>query len=293
MSKQAGNPMSSYATQPHTSSSMPLTDAVNATISFTRRSVETLYSYAYDPPDGGPRSNIVTEDHEVLIADARPFADALSLDVEGFAHVRAPSAVRDLWDEAQTLGLGHPETAELVKAATGASRVVVYDHTLRRRVEGADDWSRDAPRQPASRVHVDQTLRSGPKRVRDLLGEAADDLLKRRAAIVNVWRPIARPALDWPLALGDARTIAPRDLVPTELRFPHRTGETYGVAYNPGQRWFYLRALEPDEALLIKCWDSDSSVAQFAPHTGFRDPTTPPGTPPRESIEFRTLAFFD
>jgi hypothetical protein len=45
--------------------------------------------------------------------------------------------------------------------------------------------------------------------------------------------------------------------------------------------------------LLIKCWDSDARVARFAPHSGFEDPTTPPGTLPRESIEFRTIAFFD
>jgi hypothetical protein len=50
--------------------------------------------------------------------------------------------------------------------------------------------------------------------------------------------------------------------------------------------------LEVDEALLIKCWDSDPTVARFAPHTAFEDPTTPAGTPPRESIEFRTIAFF-
>lgn len=285
--------MSAYAEPLQTPAFRAPPAAVRARLSFTRRSDATLYSYAYDPPGGGPRSNIVSEEHEVMIADARPFAEALSLDVEGFAYVRAKSAVRDFWDEAQTLGLGHPEAAELVKAATGASRVVVYDHTLRRRVEGADDWSDDAPRQPASRVHVDQTVRSGPKRVRDLLGDAADDLLRRRAAIINVWRPIARPALDWPLALGDARTIAPKDLLPSELRFPHRVGETYGVAYDPGQRWFYIPALAPDEALLIKCWDSEASMARFAPHTGFQDPTTPSGTPPRESIEFRTLAFFD
>ena len=69
--------------------------------------------------------------------------------------------------------------------------------------------------------------------------------------------------------------------------------EIYGVAHNPAQRWFYVSEVQPDEALLLKCWDSDTSVAQFTPHTAFQDPTTPPGTPPRESIEFRTIAFFD
>ncbi|CAN7309740.1 CmcJ/NvfI family oxidoreductase [Caballeronia sp. LjRoot31] len=125
------------------------------------------------------------------------------------------------------------------------------------------------------------------------MGEQADALLTRRAAIINVWRPIAYPARDWPLAVGDARTIDPDDLIAADLIFPLRKGETYGVAFNPAQRWLYIRNLQLDEALLIKCWDSDPSVARFAPHTGFEDPTTPPGTPLRQSIEFRTIAFFD
>ncbi|MCY1243722.1 hypothetical protein D9M72_567500 [compost metagenome] len=180
-----------------------------------------------------------------------------------------------------------------MKEVSGASRVVVFDHTLRRRQEGTADRSAHLPRQPASRAHVDQTIASGPQRVRDIMGEQADALLAGRAAIINVWRPIAHPARDWPLALGDASTTDLDDLIASDLIFPHRKGETYGVAFNPAQRWLYIPDLQPDEALLIKCWDSDASVARFAPHTGFEDPSTPPGTPPRQSIEFRTIAFFD
>jgi hypothetical protein len=260
--------------------------AVEGRLGFTERSAEPRFYYVGEPPEGQPRTNLVQDERPVLIADARPVADTLSLDVEGFARVGHRTAVRDFWDEAQTLALGHPEAAEIVRSATGATRVVVFDHTLRRRQPGA-------ARQPVTRVHVDQTVRSGPQRVRDVMGEQAETLLRGRAAIINVWRPIARPASDWPLALADARSIAPADLLPYELRFAHRTGEIYGLAHNPGQRWYYVRDLAPDEALLIKCWDSDEGVARFAPHTAFEDPTTPSGAPPRESIEFRTIAFFD
>jgi hypothetical protein len=201
--------------------------------------------------------------------------------------------VRDFWDEAQTLALGHPETAELVKAVTGAARVVVFDHTLRRRLDGVADRTPGAARQPAGRTHVDQTIASGPQRVRDVMGDQAEALLRRRAAILNVWRPIKHVARDWPLAFADARTVTPDDLIAQDLIFPHRRGEIYGLAYNPAQHWLSIPDLAPDEAILIKCWDSDPAVARFTPHTGFEDPTTPPGTPPRESIEFRTIAFFD
>jgi hypothetical protein len=201
--------------------------------------------------------------------------------------------VRDFWDEAQTLALGHPETAKLVKSVTGAARVVVFDHTLRRRTDGVADRTPGAARQPAARVHVDQTVASGPQRVRDVMGEQAEDLLTRRAAIINVWRPIKHVARDWPLAFADARSIDPEDLIAQDLIFPHRKGEIYGLAHDPAQRWLYVPDLRPDEAILIKCWDSDPDAARFTPHTGFQDPTTPAGTPPRESIEFRTIAFFD
>jgi hypothetical protein len=270
-----------------------IADGVEARLVFANRGQPKPYAYVGTPPEGVPQSRGEYQAHAVRVENVRPVADELSLDVEGVGVVRRPTAVRDFWDEAQTLALGHPETAELVKEVTGAARVVVFDHTLRRRTDGASDRAPNLPRQPANRAHVDQTVRSGPQRVRDLMGDQAEDLLKRRAAIINVWRPICHPARDWPLAVGDARSIAPDDLIASDLIFPHRKGETYAVAYNPTQRWLYVPDLQVDEALLIKCWDSDPSVARFAPHTGFEDPTTPPGTPPRQSIEFRTIAFFD
>jgi hypothetical protein len=268
-------------------------ETVEGSLNFAEHGAEKAYTYTYKPPEGAPATNIVTHAQNVTLENARATAANLDVDVQGFQIVSHHTAVRDFWDEAQTLALGHPEVAELVKAVTGASRVVVFDHTLRRRDDGVRDRTPGQARQPASRVHVDQTVASGPQRVRDLMGEQAEDLLTRRAAIINVWRPIHHEARDWPLAFADARSVARDDLIPSDLIFPHRKGEIYGVAYNPAQAWRYVPDLQVDEAILIKCWDSDPSVAQFTPHTAFADPTTPDGTPPRESIEFRTIAFFD
>jgi hypothetical protein len=266
---------------------------VEASLMFVSPGVEKPYSYTFEQPAGVPASNIAPEPHVVRVRSARDVACQLSLDVQGIAVARHRSAVRDFWDEAQTLAIGHPETAQLVRDVTGASRVVVFDHTLRRRAPGTVDRTAAAPRQPAGRAHVDQTIESGPQRVRDVMGDQAEALLAGRAAIINVWRPIRHVARDWPLAVADARSVAPDDLVASDLIFPHRKGEIYLLRHDPAQRWLYIPDLAPDEALLIKCWDSDPSVARFAPHTAFEDPTTPPGTPPRESIEFRTIAFFD
>jgi hypothetical protein len=97
---------------------------------------------------------------------------------------------------------------------------------------------------------------------------------------------------DAPLAVCDAQSVAFQHFVPTELVYPDRTGETYGVTYNPAHRWFYVPDMSRDEALLLKCYDSaQDGTARFAPHTAFEDPTAPADILPRESIELRTLVF--
>jgi hypothetical protein len=112
--------------------------------------------------------------------------------------------------------------------------------------------------------------------------------------VINLWRPIRGPLRDAPLAVCDAASVDSEDLVPSDLVYQNRTGETYGVNYNPAHRWFYVPEMQPDEALLLKCYDSATDGrARFASHTAFEDPTTPADAPPRESIEIRTLVFHE
>jgi hypothetical protein len=222
--------------------------------------------------------------HRVRIRDARRIFP--TLDVEGFALMRQHSLVRNLWDNEEVYSLGRREAARLVAKATGAARVHVFDHTQRRRAA-------DAVRQPSTRVHVDYTEASAPQRVRDLLGDEAEALLAKRFAFINVWRPVSHPASDWPLALCDARSVAAGDLVAADIIYPDRRGEIYNMTYARQHRWWYVPDMALDEVLLIKCYDSRSDVARFTPHTAFESQLTPPDAPPRESIEFRTIAFFD
>jgi hypothetical protein len=249
-------------------------------------------NFACEPPPGVPRSNTSPEAHTVPIYDARPVARDISLDREGFALLESATAVRDFWDDAAIRDVYYPEAEAAIAAATGADRVFIFDHTRRKRVPGAEDRARDTPRQPATRVHVDHTATSGPQRVRDLLGDEAEALLGGRVQVINLWRPIRGPLHDAPLAVCDAASVAPDDLVPADLVYQNRVGETYAVTYNPSHRWFYVPAMQRDEALLIKCFDSlTDGRARFAPHTSFDDPTAPADMLPRESIELRTLVF--
>jgi hypothetical protein len=249
-------------------------------------------TYAYDPPPGEPKSTALPEPHQVPIFDARLIAGGLSLDREGFALVRHPTAVRNFYDDKEIRNVYYPAAEAFLKATLKADRVFIFDHTVRKRVEGAADVRDGGPRQPATRVHVDQTDASGANRVREHLPEEADELLKGRVQVINLWRPIRGPLRDAPLAMCDGQTVGPGDLVASDLIYPGRKGETYSVKYNPNHRWFYVPEMTTDEALLLKCYDSATDGrTRFGPHTAFVDPTTPADAPPRESIELRTLVF--
>ncbi len=232
-------------------------------------------------------------DHEqvtVSIADVRSMADELSLDRHGFALVRHRSKV-DFYDEAQRTAIYETEVAELLKRTIGARDVIVFDHTIR--ADDDETRTRHLVREPVQMVHNDYTDRSARQRLRDLIGdEPAEELMRRRFAIINVWRGIGGTVETMPLALADARTIDPADLVPVERRAQERTGEIQHLTHNPDQQWCYLPRVEPDEAILIKCFDSDEGCARLSAHTAFVDPTTPAGARPRESIETRMFVFF-
>jgi hypothetical protein len=221
------------------------------------------------------------------IYNARPIADRLSLDMQGFALVRKQTAVANFYDPDEVRAVYYPEVEALVKRVTGAAKAVVFAHDVRcttraRRGEGG-------VREPVTAVHNDYTPRSGPQMVRESLAQAeADERLKHRFAEFNVWRPIKGPVRSTPLAVCDARSIEPRDLVPAELKH-----EVFMVAHSDRHRWFYFAQMQTDEALLLKCFDSaEDGRARFTAHAAFIDPSTPPDAPARESIEARGLAFF-
>jgi hypothetical protein len=266
--------------------------SVEAELNYLSPTSSRPRTYTYDPPAGVPQTTVVNEPHKVEIHDARPIASSVSLDTEGFGVLQHRSRVGGFDDDGEIREVYYPETVELLKDVTGADRVLIFDHTVRRRVWGAEDRRPGIMRQPVARVHVDHTQKSGPQRVRDLLPDEAEDLLAGRVQIINLWRPIRGPLQDAPLAVCDALSVKSSDLVPADLVYRDRVGETYSVVFNPAHRWFYVPEMQPDEALLLKCYDSKTDGrARFAPHSAFIDPSAPSNPKPRESIEMRALVF--
>jgi hypothetical protein len=265
--------------------------AVEAAFNYLVPMAERPRNYAYEPPAGVPRTNTQSESHRLPVNNIRVTAKKFTLDDDGFALLHHQSEVLAFDDEDEIRRIYYPESERLLKAVTGADRVFIFDHTLRRHIPGTGD-RRDGPRQPVLRVHVDHTAKSGPQRVRDLLPDEAEELLRGRVQVINLWRPIRGPVFDSPLAVCDAHSVRPEDLVGTDLVYQHRVGETYSVTFNPAHRWFYAPAMRDDEALLIKCFDSErDGRARFAPHSAFIDPTAPSDAPSRQSIEIRSLVF--
>jgi hypothetical protein len=267
---------------------------MQADITYTRDTGEKLVNETFGPNNIRRRTSGAEEHHRVDIANGREARD-LALDANGFVLVEHRTRVRDFFDVDELKRVYYPEVEALIRRLAGASRVVVFDHTLR---SGSED-EREAKliREPVLSAHNDYTEWSGPQRVRDLLGAEAEELLKRRFAIIQVWRAAYQDAASAirsnPLAMADARSVAPEDLLIAERRYPNRVGQTYRLKFNPGHRWFYFPEMRRDEAIVFKVYDSaKDGRARFTPHTSFDDPTTPPGAPPRQSIEARALAFF-
>jgi hypothetical protein len=252
---------------------------------------EKPVAYNYEPPPGIPQRTGRYEAERVLVRDARTVANELSLDRQGFVLINRPTAAKDLYSEDEIASVYYPECEQFIKDATGAARVVAFDHIVRNEAKAVMPGS--DVKLPSNRIHNDYTARSAPQRVRDLLGDEAEELLKHRFAIINLWRPIAGPLLRAPLALGDASSLGEENLISSDLRYPDRIGETQSVTYDPSQRYFYFPRMQPQEAVLIRCFDSSlQGPARFSAHGGFEDPQTPEDAPGRESIEVRTLAFF-
>jgi len=256
---------------------------------------EAPYFYLGTPPEGVPRTNAGLDRRPVVVHDARgklkAGEDAFGLDKTGFEFLRSPSEEKDFADDERIKRVYFREVEAMLKKRTGAKRIIIFDHLRRSAVV---DEGPGKPRGPAHRVHVDQTLEAGPDCVRHYMGQDAERLLQGRVRIINVWRPIENRVAHQPLAVMDYRSLNPADDLVSNTFIPqHHTGATSFVKYSPTHRWYYLADQSPDEVALFKCFDSDTTegIARSAPHSAFRDLSSPRDAPQRQSFEVRALVF--
>ena len=282
---------------------------------------------------------VVFDERQIPVHNARLLdgKERRSLEANGLELLASPLPCPDIdfFDHQEVVQDYYGECARIVSQTTGAASVVAFDHNVRsaagkrsqRRLRGGQEVQG-----PASIAHGDYTLRSAPERLqqlaqppggndtlRALLGQGQSLIEPEKAnraldtggrfAIINVWRNIAEePVATHPLALCDARSVTPEDLVVFEIHYQDRVGENYFSKYAPRHQWYYYPAMTRDEALLIKQWDSAGPLARsagrqadsddtqspctFSFHTAFQDPSTPPDAPERWSIEVRCIALY-
>ena len=265
--------------------------------------VDTGVPPVFDQTASAAEPNIEGErvPHPMSIRNARLLPNRFTLDVEGFAFTDHVTAVRDFYDDAQLAAVYTPELQALVARLTGATEVVVYDHT--RRSSDGDTRVKQNWRPPVPLPHSDYTDASAAQRLRDVFPDDADERLRRRYAIVNVWRSIAGPVEQWPLALCDARSVDDALMHKIVRSAPHRaepsfeyarSSETRHAAFDAQHRWYYFPLMTRNEALLFKNFDTlTDGTARYALHSAIEDPTAPADPAPRESIESRVFVFYD
>ena len=108
--------------------------------------------------------------------------------------------------------------------------------------------------------------------------------------------------LDHPLAFCDARTVPRSSLTP--ILVPEYAGvatrfESFAIsppATATEHRWFTFPAMDQNEVVVYRANDSERAEAGeafWAPHSAFADPTAPPDSPARVSLEMRAVCLFD
>lgn len=231
----------------------------------------------------------------MAVTDGWHRANTFSIDKEGFS-LHEFKTDHNKWEDDEAIKSNfYPEVVEMLKQKTEAKRILVFDHTIRTNAiadKKLTDETKTSQRTPVMLVHCDYTAESGPTRVRQLLGEEADDLLSRRVAFINVWKPI-NVVEERPLAMCDVTSTTPEDFFKLYLRYRDRNGENYVMRHSPKHKWWYFPKMTPGQVILLKTYDSEmDGRARCLGHTAFEDPTSLPDAPTRESIEIRTIAFF-
>ncbi len=275
----------------HASTTQPA--SVSAHITYSVDTGEKPVNETFENGQVIRRRTGATQQHQVQIHDARALAAEWSLDRNGFVLAQHPTAVADFFDPDELAAVYYPEVEQLIKRVSGASRVVVFDHTLRSGDE--DEQSARKIREPVLWAHNDYTEWSGPQRVREILPDEAAELLSHRFAIIQVWRAIAQPIQSNPLAIVDARSVSPADLIKAERRYPAPGRRDVSARLQPSASLVLLSAHAARRGAGVQGLRlADATAAPDSHRTArFVDPTTPAGAPPRQSIEVRTLAFFE
>jgi hypothetical protein len=238
-----------------------------------------------------PMDVVSVEVNDARLRSDNAQSDEFGMHASGFKLLEFPTEVRNFLDQDEIKSKYEAEVEVFLKALTGCYRVHSFDHTVR--ASDAELREQKQLREPAQLVHNDYTSNSGLVCLHENLGAEADKLAQGRYQIINVWRPLVDPVEDYPLALCDARSLDPLDLIDSERRAPNHTGEIQLAVHADEQRWYYYSEMRPPEVLVFKTFDSiDSGLRPCSIHSAIHLPQAPLDAKPRESVETRAFVFY-
>src|SRR5690349_4791240 len=126
----------------------PLT--IEPTVNYILNDGAEIFNYTGGPGSTELKNGGTPDPHKVVMHNARPHHDEFDLDVNGFHYTRHDTKMKNFMDADDIKRVYYPEMVDLIKAESGANRVVVFDHTLRT----ADDAVREERkiREPVQRA---------------------------------------------------------------------------------------------------------------------------------------------
>ena len=267
---------------------------MRSTVNYLGPETDKPEIYLFDPPPGVPKQ-FPTIGHDMQIDNGRERPDGLSLDREGFVFLHDPgSVIADFHDEEMLADVYYRKIADLIMRETGASDVVIFDHTYRSSRElmpGESDAN-----QPVMNAHSDYTNDSGPGRAMDVAGDVhAQAIDAQRYRMYNVWRPINGTVERKPLALCDIRSRESEEFVPAVIRFPNgRVGGVMAIRHSDAHRWMYFPSMSVEEVIVLQSFDPRALGARrFGAHCAVDEPGMTGSERIRESLEIRAVAIFD
>ncbi len=218
----------------------------------------------------------------------------LNLDEHGATLVKHRSLVSNFYDDTLLVEAYYPEAAAVLRQATGAQRVVVFDHNVRRGLSVPLRPGRYAQGRPVLHAHTDYTEQSGGP-------VFMTNLARKRPRFVGVasYRSTCGARSPAPCEMHRLQSATPAALPLSNSRRSISCTRSVGekihyLTHAAGQRWYYAPDMQPDEAWLIKNFDSAlTGTDHQAARSAFDDPTPHRLLPVRESIEIRAFAFFD
>ncbi|KAI0968554.1 hypothetical protein F4678DRAFT_464168 [Xylaria arbuscula] len=292
--------------------------------------VETTMNYYLDPSQGGTQTSTTFgtvgvlrrkfDTRPIRISDLRGWESEFNIHTHSFQPCKWRPGTESLELNVIKQTIYH-EAEEFVKRVTKATRVHCFSHLIRqntvesntealKRLEASRGRDNISDKEgfgktvPARYAHVDQSGVGARTLLQENLPNEAEKLSQTRWGTVNLWRPIQTIKRD-PLCFCDGRTISDEDLVAIDATPPPKGTssfyesiskgdgfQTLEIRASPRHKWYYLSEMQPDEALVFKCYDSKNTSTSRCCHASFRHPQTV-NDAPRESMEMRFFVFYE